>query len=55
MDVILLFDQYLLIKEQNDIHNMIILRNTRQNENTLAWYDVAINSTMSTCILLDKF
>ena len=55
MDVILLFDQYLLAKQQNDIH-FIWLHNGMHDKWKLspAWYDVAINSTMHTCILLEK-
>ena len=52
MDVILQFDQYLLAKQQNDIH-FIWLHYGMHDK--LAWYDVAINSTMHTCILPDKF
>ena len=71
MGVILLFDQYLLAKQQNDIHfiNNTYWPNSKMTsisydyiteymtkwKHFLAWYDVAINSTIHTCILLDKF
>ena len=56
MDVILLFDQYLLVKQQmTTISYNYITKYTTKWKLSLAWYDVAINSTMNTCILLDKF
>ena len=56
MDVILLIDQYILAKQQNDIlpYDYITEYMTKWKQ-SFAWYDVAINSTMNTCILLDKF
>ena len=52
MDIILLFDQYLLANQQND--NYITEYMTKWKL-SLAWYNVAINSTMHTCILREKF
>ena len=57
MDVILLFGQYILVKQQNDIH-FIYIYNTKYTtkwKHAPALYDVAINSTMHTFILLNKF
>ena len=55
MNVILLFDQYILAKQQNDIHFIWLHYRIHDKMKTLAWYDEAINSTMHTCILLEKF
>ena len=63
MDVILLFDQYILLFDKyiywsNSKMASILydyITEYMKNGNSLAWYDVALNTTMNTCILLDKF
>ena len=52
MDVILLFDQYLLVKQQNDTDNTEYMTKWIHS---VQWHDVAINGTMKTYSLLVKF
>ena len=52
----LLFDQYLLAKvKMTSISYDYIIEYMTKWKLSHAWYDVFINSTMHTCILLEKF
>ena len=55
MDVILLFDQYLLANSKmTSISYNYNTKYTTKCKHALALYDVAINRTMHTCSLLEK-
>ena len=56
MDVILLFDQYLLANSKmTSISYDYITEYMTKWKLSPAWYDEAINSTIHTYILLEKF